>query len=99
MRTDVYRNNVAMLVAMTAKYAIRDAMTTGDPEAVEFLDAMIPEWRKFCKPPATTAKERAGDVSSGSILCWCGESFTPKRKGQKFCSDVCRQLFHRKGMS
>lgn len=98
MRTDVFRDNVAMLVAMTAKYAIRDAMTDGDPEAIEFLDCCVPEWRKHYEPPQTTAKEQAGGVTGDSI-CWCGNNFTPKRRGQKFCRDVCRQLYHRKGMS
>lgn len=99
MRTDVYRDNVASLIAMVSKQAIRDAMTDGDEEAVEWLDAMIPEWRKFHQPPVATAEERAGGVSSGSSVCWCGNSFTPKRRGQKFCRDFCRIMFHRKGMS
>lgn len=100
MQLDVYRENVAELVAMTAKYAIRDAMS-GDPESIEWLDAMIPEWRKHYQPPAPTAKEQAGGVTmiSGSNVCWCGNGFTPKRRGQKFCSDLCRIMFHRKGMS
>jgi hypothetical protein len=91
-----FPESVALLVAATAKISIRDAMD-GDPEAAEFLDCCIPEWRRHYKPPATRSAAPGG-VTNGSGACWCGQAFTPKRKGQKFCSDSCRQLFHRKGM-
>lgn len=85
MQAEIFVENVAALVAMTAKYAIKDAMSG--------------EWRKHYQPPAPTAKERAGGVTVGPSTCWCGNGFTPKRKSQKFCSNLCRILFHRKGMS
>lgn len=71
MQAEIFVENVAALVAMTAKYAIKDAMS-GDPESIEWLDAMIPEWRKHYQPPRADRKGTGGGCDSWAkyLLVW-----------------------------
>ena len=66
MYTDIYTENVMLLIAATAKIAINDAKR-GDSEAKEWLCEMVPEWTRYALPPkrkhAAHRKAGAGGVS------------------------------------
>ena len=66
MQVDIYRENVMLLLAASAKIAIRDA-ARGNMEAHEWLCEVIPEWTRYATPPqqkpATRRKAWAGGVA------------------------------------